>query len=252
MSSSSRRQEILTIITRRGYITVEELAEIMFVSLSTIRGDLTELEKEGSVRRSYGGVSIVDSQLALEPTQFRSRKSRTEKRYIARLASTLVSEGDSIFLDSGSTCLSLAQELADIPDLMILTNGLMTIHALSRYQHLTIDVPGGLYDITHACIGGQEAADYASRRHAKLAFVSCSGMTGYGFSVVYDKDIAVKKVYGRNSEKTIMLMDSSKFGIDKYYKVYDYSDIDVLVCDKNPPEDILEMCDKHGVEVIYE
>lgn len=253
MIPTARRQSIIDILNRRGYITVEELAQELYVSLSTIRRDLTILEKEGAVRRSYGGVSYVNSQFSLEPTEFRSRKNREEKRKIARIASTLICEGDTVFLDSGSTCLSLTYELSDISDLLILTNGLINVRSLSRYDNIQIDVPGGIYDTTHACIVGEEAADYIARRQAQVAFVSCSGIDAFhGNSVVYQKDISVKKAYSLHSEKTILLMDSSKFGVKKYYKVYGFDEIDILICDKEPPKDIMDICQEKKVEVIFE
>ncbi len=138
MTPQERRREILDILAKKAYMSVEELSRYLYVSVPTMRRDLSALEKEGSVRRTHGGVSYVSPEFTLESLDFRDRLNRNEKREIARIASTLIRDGDTIFLDSGSTCLALSRVISDIPDLTVLTNGILNVPSLFKCKNIHI------------------------------------------------------------------------------------------------------------------
>ncbi len=253
MAGRGRRDEIMEILGKRGYISVEELAKQLYVSVSTVRRDLGILKKEGSVHWARGSVSYVSPEFTLEPLNYRHQMYRKEKRTIARLASTLIRDGDTIFLDSGSTCMQIAYELKGIPGLTILTNGTLVIQALSRVDGIHVEVPCGLLDMKHACIVGTDTTEFIAKRYADISFISCSAMdVEHGITAIYRGDKDVKQAFSRHSARTVLLMDHSKVGKALYYKICDYSDIDVVICDSPLPEDISAVCRERGVEVITE
>ncbi|MBR0092904.1 MAG: DeoR/GlpR transcriptional regulator [Lachnospiraceae bacterium] len=253
MIPNERRESILELLRKKGYMTVKDLSSKLYVSYPTIRRDLAVLEKEGVLKRVHGGVSLVNPESSLEPLDFRSRISKGEKGIIAGIASTLIRDGNTIFLDSGSTCLALAYAMRSIPGLTVLTNGLRNVPVLSQCENIRISLPGGHYDIRHSCLVGEDAASFVAAHHADLCFVSCTGLDAeHGASVIYSDDISVKKAFQRHSTKTILMMDHTKYNKSLFYRVYDYTEFDVLITDTPVPDDIRQKCEAHGVELISE
>ncbi len=253
MTPKERRQNILDILARKTYLSVEELSKELYVSVPTVRRDLSLLEKEGSVRRTHGGVSYVSPEFTLESLDFRDRLNREGKRKIAELASTLIRDGDTMFLDSGSTCLALSRILYRIPDLTVVTNGILNVPPLLKCKNIHIELTGGILDIKHSCMVGRDAEALVRERHADLNFVSCSGIdaTG-GMTVIYEDDISLKRAFQKQSKKTVLMMDRSKFGRKLFYKVYDFSEVNYLVIDSPLPDDIRRQCELFEVEVVEE
>ena len=104
MIPQERKQQILVLLSAEGYMTVEDLAERVYVSVPTIRRDLAALAEEGSIRRVHGGASHVSRESYEWPFDLRDRVNLPEKSVIGKLAAKLVKDGDHIFIDSGSTC----------------------------------------------------------------------------------------------------------------------------------------------------
>ena len=101
MLSEERRKKILELLADEKTMSVERLARSIFVSEPTIRRDLMQLAKEGSIKRTRGGASYVNPDLVDWPFSFRQKENIREKNEIARMAARLVQDGDTLFLDSG-------------------------------------------------------------------------------------------------------------------------------------------------------
>ena len=101
MYQQERMDQIIKILKKYGYVTVDYLVDQIRYSPASIRRDLTLLEKQGLVVRSYGGVSLKDSRGT--PFKFRQHSMKTEKNAIAKFASSLVKNGDTIYIDTSST-----------------------------------------------------------------------------------------------------------------------------------------------------
>ena len=109
MSFEDRERKIIQLVKEKNYISVKELTKLLYVSEPTIRRDLTLLEKKGLLKRNRGGASYVSRQQTQYPQAFRHDENIQEKKYIARLASQFVQNGDSVFMDASSSCFYLAQ-----------------------------------------------------------------------------------------------------------------------------------------------
>jgi len=101
MADSSREKAIVQLLEERGYISVQELSKCLYVSQPTVRRALTDLEREGIVQRSHGGVTLASNGLA-KPMSFRAESMQREKRSIARAAVDMVDNGNVIFLDTST------------------------------------------------------------------------------------------------------------------------------------------------------
>ena len=124
MYKSERQRAILQFLKNHQYATVEQLSKELFTSISSIRRDLIQLERENVVIRNYGSVELVKSNSRNEPYSISAQRRLQEKRRIAQKAAALVKDRDIVFLDQSNTALFLAEELVQDKKITIVTNNL--------------------------------------------------------------------------------------------------------------------------------
>lgn len=253
MISETRRQQILDLLEKNTYMSVSDLAKAIFVSEPTIRRDLTYLEKEGSLKRTRGGASYIHPTLVKWPLVFRNKTNIEEKLHIGKIAASLINYGDSIFLDSSSTCLCLAKSFPENIKLDVLTFGIPAARILGTNPNIFLELPGGKFHSQRECVYGQETCNYFDQHHATLCFLSGYGLSADGrLTESSREEFILKKVMHKNADQTIVLIDHTKMGKTYYRKVLSFEEIDILVTDRPLPEDIDEMCYKYDVQVLYE
>ncbi len=245
-----RRRVILTQLKQSGYMSVTELAGLLFVSVPTVRRDLSALEKEGVLIRTHGGASYLNEPSVPPSYAIRRQEHHEEKMVIGKLATKLIQHGDSIFIESSTTCQTITRLLPTDIKLKILTNGIRTTYRLKDHPNILIEICCGTYDPKHENVFGPEAMRFIATRHADFCFLSCNGMDASGLSSRTQKDDLVKRAMAAHSDKTVLLMDSSKASQTFYYHVFDWRDVDILITDKTPPDDILQSCSDAHVEII--
>lgn len=251
MIPEDRRREILALLEERGYLGVEELAAKLYVSLPTVRRDLAALAEEGSVRRVHGGASRVDTASFDWPFDLRHRIHLEEKRAIGRLAASLVEDGDHVFIDCGATCLFMARALDPSLSFTALSNCVPTLQALTSFRGVTAECPGGNFLPAHAGVFGSDAAAYVRRRRARIYFASADGLGSHGgVSLRSRLDMEVKRAMRDQAQTMALLLDSSKSGVDCYYRMFDLDEIDILVTDALPPPDLMEALGQAGTRVL--
>lgn len=253
MIPENRRQEILDLLEKNTYMSVSDLSKAIFVSEPTIRRDLAYLEKEGFLKRMRGGASYVHPTLAKWPFVFRNKTNINEKLHIGKIAASLISYGDRIFLDSSSTCLCLAKSFPEDIELNVLTFGIPAAQVLGTNPKIFLELPGGKFHSQRECVYGKEACDYFKQHHATLCFMSGYGLSADGgLTETSREEFILKRVLHENADQTIVLIDHTKLGNTYYRKVLSFNEIDVLITDRPLPEDIDEMCYKYDVQVLYE
>lgn len=250
--NAERREEILNYLSKKTFVTVKDMAKFVHASEPTIRRDFSELEKEGIVYRSHGGASYIAKEDNQWPIAYRNRSNLKEKTYIAKLASAYINEGDYIFLDSGSTCYCMAKELANFNNLRVLSHGNPALQALSQNNTITIECLCGTYSPKHDAIFGYEAVNFIKKRHAKLFITSgyCLNLQ-YGSMETFEEEVPIKKAFADNADKTILLLDHSKYGQTGYFQALPLEQIDIIVSDQKLPEEFCQYCDKHQIEYVY-
>ena len=246
-----RKKEILRLLSTRGYMTVEELAQHLYISEPTIRRDLRNLDREGVIKRIHGGASYIGRDTYEWPFDMRTRVNLTEKRKITKVAADLIGDGDHIFLDAGSTCSFLSEVLDPSLRITIVNNCFPTIQKLSENTHFTLECPCGQYVPSHVGIFGEEAELFIRKRHADYYFASAAGVNARsGVTVRALVEMSVKRAMLENADCMVLLVDHSKMGVNNYYQCFEISEIDILITDAPLPEDLAEACYKKGVEVI--
>ena len=246
-----RKSEIIKLLSTRGYMTVEELAEQLYVSGPTVRRCLQTLAEEGRIKRIHGGASYIGRDSYEWTLDMRSRVNPREKRVIGKLAAELVGEGNHIFLDAGSTCHFLAKELDPSMKMTVLTNSIPTIMELSGHKNCQIESPCGQYYPSHTSFFGEESAQFIRKRHADFYFATSTAVDSRnGVSVRSLVEVSVKQAMRDCADCMVLLMDHTKMETTDYYHLFDFSQVDILVTDAPLPDGMREVCERNDVEVI--
>ncbi|MBR2870185.1 MAG: DeoR/GlpR transcriptional regulator [Clostridia bacterium] len=251
MLTLERQEEILAILQENKSATVDELASELFVSGATIRRDLRQMEKQGLIKRSHGGAMLYKSSAEDSAFALREQENTSAKRTIANLATRLVSNGDSVFLDSSSTVGMLIPKLNFYDSLSVTTTGLRNALLLSETEHIKIYITGGQILNHSNSIIGSDTIDYISRMHADIAFMSCSGVDlKSGFTDTSIEQAKLKKKMRDGAKKVAMLVDSAKFNKTFLCTDFSFDEVDYIITDKLPPKEYVEFLKNTNCKII--
>ncbi len=231
MAHNTRITAILSIISRKRAVTVQELKERLGVSEVTIRKDLDQLESEGVIVRTHGGAMMAEERTGLRTVGMREKINVDEKRAIARLAKSLVVEGDTIYLDAGSTCRLLAVELRDM-EIQVVTNSLDIVNELADAENISLYIPGGSFRRkSRSCIG-PSAMQSLENVNITTCFLGTTGFLPEGiFSSQNTMETQLKSQAIKVSRRCVMLADASKYGISAFSVFARAGDVDILISD---------------------
>lgn len=234
MYKNEREQEILEILGKTGYATVEYLSKKLHISPSSIRRDLSDLERRGEVIRSYGGVELIDRSHRNIPFALRTHESEGEKKRIASAAARLVNEGDVIFVDGSSTAFFLFEELSKIKGVTVVTNSIDGLSLLSNFQLKVISTGGVISSDNRSVLVGRTAERTFESINADISFFSAQALDDCGVATdPYLEEIPLRMAMCKNSKKRVLLLDSKKLGKVSVYRVCSLDDVDCVVCDED-------------------
>lgn len=259
MLAEERYQIIMDLIEQEGSVKVSNLIKLFNVSIETIRRDMEYLESEGLLKRVYGGAipvqSIIMCKQGKSYTSFMARVSKNidEKLQIASTAIKLISEGDSIALDSGTTTLELAKALKkNFNRLTILTNSLMVLNELSEVSNFTVISTGGIFKGDEYSFVGDMACDVISGFNIDKAFISVSGVSlKNGLTDWRMEEIQIQKKMIDMSNEVIVLTDSAKFNNSSLLNICSIENVSAIVTDTNLDKDTLLDYSGAGVKIFY-
>jgi DeoR family fructose operon transcriptional repressor len=209
-----RRQSLLGILRKQPGLRVSELAQTLDVSEGTVRNDLNALEDEGKLRRVHGG-AVLNEQDQFQNNSFMRRYHHNvdAKLAIAREASTLIKDGDSIFLDASSTAYCLARALSERNKLRVMTNGFEVARELAWNTSNTVILVGGVVNNDTSSVTGLLSEQIIADLHIEKAFFSCSGFDfERGMTEVHLEEAQLKRKAIDSSKQVFALVDSSKIG----------------------------------------
>lgn len=251
MFKNERLERILDLLERKKEMTTADLQEALFVSGSTLRRDLIELEKMGKVTREFGHVEIVRPDNVELSYLFREQEHEEAKRAIAESASIFLSDNQAVFVDSSSTASFLAPYVAVLHNMVVITNGLRLAVQLDGIQSVKTYVSGGRVRPGSGSLLGEDTVAFLEDFRADLAFVSCTGVTTDGIFMSSLEQSSVKRKMISGANKTVLLCDHSKFGVKSYYRLADASQITAIVTDQEPDPEDKAYWESQNVELIY-
>lgn len=247
-----RRELIAREVDDRGFTRVKDLSTEYGVSEVTIRGDLDILDRRGLLRRVRGGA--VGGDLAKEPTYEEALGINSEDKVaIGRLAASLVRPNETIFLDVGSTCVAVAQQLVartELTDVLIATNGLRTALALEPgIPRLTVVVSGGtLRPLQHSLVNPLAISAIGHVR-AHTAFIGCNGITPEGVFNLNLPEAEIKRLMIASARSVVVVADGSKLGETSLALICEIATIDRLITTRSAKTSSIRKLRDMGVKV---
>jgi DeoR/GlpR family transcriptional regulator of sugar metabolism len=237
-----RKNEILNELKQMGKVKVIDLAKKFNVSEETIRRDLTMLEESGLLKKVYGGAIKTIFQSGEPPFTQRTTVNQEEKIKIGKAAADLISNGDVIVIDVGTTTVEFAHFIENKENIIILTNSIPVSAVLTEslnQEKFTGEVLllGGQIDPKQQSVSGRLTEQMLNQFNIDKAFISAGGVSiQNGVSNYHLNETLVSRTMVDVSKQIILLADHSKFGVDTFCKVCPLGKIDVMVCDQSAPE----------------
>lgn len=233
---ASRQAEILEIIKREKSVSVAGLSERLFINQATIRRDLNTLQKTGLISRTYGGAVLTQGLDSDIPFLVRKGVHSEEKKTIAKLASTLIEDGDTIFLDSSSSTEFMIPFIKDRKNLKIVTNGVKLATLLCSLSDCSIYSTGGKLREQSLSYVGNIALENLRSFNFNKAFFSCRGVCiENGLTDGNEEEAILRKLIIKKSAQSFLLADSSKFDTVSFCFIATVHDISAIITE-NPPE----------------
>jgi DeoR/GlpR family transcriptional regulator of sugar metabolism len=246
-----RRQRIAEQLALKGEVEFGVLAALFEVSEMTVRRDCEILEQEGVGRRVRGGMASAVSRAYEPPMPMRLAVEAAAKQAIGGAAAALVSDGDTLILDVGTTTLELARHLKGRQGLTVVTASLPIALELGNEPGIRVVVTGGTIRPGELSLTGGLAEDMIHQVNADLAFLGVAGISAsVGLTDYNPEDTRVKRAAIDSARRSVVLADSSKLGRVTFSTVAQLSEIDVLVTDQPANASELEAVAAAGVDVV--
>lgn len=250
MFNAEREALIIDRVKREGRVLVADLAEELSVTPMTIRRDLLKLEQQGSLQKVHGGAVLLNGLPTERAYEEKKLIQTSQKEKIAEEAIKLISPGDTILLDAGTTTFEVASLLKNMPDVNVVTSDLHIALELCNAEGRLYFIGGEIEKDLARC-RGPKAFQFLSDIHVKTVFLGISAISDDFVLGSHTIDNAeLKRVMLRCGSKAVLLADQSKFGIKAFATIGPLGLVDVLITDKSLDERSLDFLKKENVELV--
>lgn len=247
---NTRLEEMEKYILQNDSVSMDQLCEQFNVSMITVRRDIAQLQRKGTIEKIYGGVTARKGE-TLTPFDVRNISNREAKTAIGRRAASLVNDNDIVFLDSGTTALHVLDNLSALHNVTIVTHSLQAMLAALPYQNLNvISLPGQLYRKTSS-FTGLDAIRFLKSYNITIAFMGASALSlEHGVSNSSPLEYEIKMTAMQRSAKNVLLIDGEKFGRTALLTYAQISDFDSIVTERMPAPEYVKACQDGGTELL--
>jgi DeoR/GlpR family transcriptional regulator of sugar metabolism len=256
MIKAERQREILAALEGDGIVSVAQLSERFGSSTITIRRDLIDLKRQGKLSRTHGGATLVADLHAYaryEGGTFEDRASTNgaRKRRIAERAAQLVSDGDSLLINAGSTTTEFARALIDRQNLQVVTNGLTVAFELSKNPSCGVFVLAGTLDRKKMATVSQPGAHDLASIRSPSSFLGVVGLRlPDGPVMLTQQEALMNHAFMEASTEVTLLIDSSKFEAEAMFLASPLERINRIITDEGISSSHKKQLERAGVELI--
>ena len=249
--AEQRRAQILRVLEAAESITTEQLAEQLQVSGETIRRDLSLLSERSLLQRIHGGAMRATPQPEEAPFSVRAEASAAKRR-IGELAASLVSPGQTLVLDVGTTVLACARALPDSFRGTVATCSLLAAAALADRPGVEVLVAGGRVRAGDLALANAQTLEFFADLRADIAILGSGGVSiRGGLTDFYLDEIATRRAIIANSAASYVLADTEKLGRDAPHRVCGISDVTAFITDRARAAIELEAFSKAGGRLLF-
>lgn len=251
MNTIKRKQYILKKLQTDGSISITDLVEELGVSSMTIRRDLKTLSENGLVTLEHGGAVLNSGSLFEYNTAFKQEIKAEEKLRIAQKCLDYVNEGDSIYLDAGTTVSKIAGLLNRKKNIIILTNSLLAANQITNLRNTKVIMCPGEFRHDSMAFMGPLTDEFIGQFRIDTLFLGVEGIDlEGGISVPDIIDGVTKKNLISNAKKVICVADSSKFNTTYFFCIAPLTKIDIIITDTGLEPEILNQYLQQNIKVI--
>lgn len=232
MKKKKREQEIADIITRKGFVKVEELSSELYISQSSIRRDLATLEQKKLIKRVRGGAILRQDCKVLSPFYAREVTNVEQKRKIAQKASYLINDSMSVIIDGSTTAMQMLPYLQQYDRIRVFTNN---VHTYLSALEMGLDAYclGGGPSSDNEVLSGSITENSVKEIYADILFFSSKCVNENGdITDPIDSETRLRKTMLKQAKTKVFLYDLSKLGTTSLFKVCNLSDVDYSFTDE--------------------
>lgn len=250
LTGNPRHDQLLMLISERGYMNIDELASLLDVSTQTVRRDIRKLSEQGLITRHHGGAGRASS---VVNTAFEQREvSLTEeKKAIAEAVADYIPDGSTVFITIGTTVEQVARALLNHNHLRIITNSLRVAHILYNNPRFEVMVPGGTLRPNNSGIIGPAASAFVAGFRADYLVTSVGAIDGDGAMLEFDVNEAnVVRTMMAHSRNILLAADHTKYHASAAVEIGNVSQVAALFTDAMPSLALKSWLDEHHTEII--
>jgi len=246
-----RHAEILKLVKDQERVTVKELRDRFSVSISTVRGDLDDLERMGMIRRTHGGAIAGESDKSILPFRTRRMYYGAAKKAIGEAAASLINDGEVIFIDGGTTAAEMRRFLGGKQGLTIITPSVEVAYWLFATSPINVYLLNGFLDRDSFSTIGVPCLDAWQEKIIAKAFCGAAGFTLQdGLTDLHAGFVEQKRAICDHARSVIGLIDHSKVGVTSLASFAGLDDIDIIVTDRALPPEMMRAVEEHKISVI--
>lgn len=252
MKPERRQDRIRELVSRYGETRVDALAAAFGVSPETIRRDLARLARDGAIQKIHGGARPLRLHAEGSRAQ-RAAEGAEGKARIARRLATLIEPGETLFMDAGTTTLACAEALSGTDNLTVITNSLEIAQRIGRNPSASVFLLGGSFRAGDAETLGALVIEQVDRFQADRAVITVAGLDGEaGATDASFEEAQVARAMIRRAASAVVVAHHDKLGRRAAFRVCAPDEIETLVCDRPPSEDVFAIRGPRRVDVADE
>ncbi|CAN7254579.1 DeoR/GlpR family DNA-binding transcription regulator [Paenibacillus sp. LjRoot56] len=250
LTYEDRRMTILNHLEMEGKVQVHHLSELLTVSTETVRRDLDRLEKEGKLRKVYGGAVKMRMEMVEPPFLNRVQMMKPEKAAIGKLAASLVQDGETIMLDNGTTTIEIVPFLNDKTNVTLITNSIPILNLAMETFRGRIIFAGGEVNQECRAVTGTLTDQLLDQFKVNKTFISASGISlTDGITDFHLAEAVISRKMMQRAEECILIADHSKFGLSTFARVAKLEEISMVITDAGCPREWVDTMEGLGIEV---
>lgn len=250
MNTNERRQEIISMLEKDGFVKSTDLIKHFAVSGETIRRDLEYLQSKDALQRIFGG-AVSNTQQKID-TAASNEEHNKKTDSIAKAAAGLIKPGDTVFLDAGNTMHTMAKHLKNRSNITVITSSLAVLNELVD-SDLTLITLGGIITPAEGDIHGDLAIECARKFYCDKVFFSCSGITpDLGVMDYCAGNMTLHRHFYNRTNQYILVADSSKFGKKSTMTLCPVNDLDLIITNDDISTDQRHELESLGAKLLLQ
>lgn len=249
MSAEARRSKIENYLQRAEFADLDELAQHVNASLSTVRRDLSALEFQGNIKRTHGGARLTNPKNEESSFFHRGLNEQNEKERMGAACANLIETNQTVICDAGTTVYIAAKHLESKTP-QIVTNSLPIATYYASNSYLEVIVSGGVIYPRLGVLVGPLAVETFRKMHVDVAIMSAGGLTEDGIMNSHVLLIDIQKAMMAAASKVILCIDHTKIGRKSVTKLCDLDAIDTLITTRPLSDELLKTLEDKGKQVI--